>query len=49
MQLLFSICRDYQTAVVMATHDYRLIQKHPARVVLIEGSSAREISAAGMA
>ncbi len=48
MQLLFSICRDYQTAVVMATHDYTLIQKNPARVVRIEGGSAREISAAGM-
>lgn len=49
MQLLFSICRDYQTAVVMATHDYTLIQKYPARVVRIEGGSVREISAAGMA
>jgi cell division transport system ATP-binding protein len=49
MQLLFSICRDYQTAVVMATHDYTLIQKYPARVVRIEAGSAREISAAGMA
>ncbi len=48
MQLLFSICRDYQTAVVMATHDYTLIQKYPARVVRIEGGTAREITAAGM-
>ena len=49
MQLLFSICRDYQTAVVMATHDYTLIQKYPARVVRIESGGVREISAAGMA
>ncbi|MEO6832602.1 MAG: ATP-binding cassette domain-containing protein [Chitinophagaceae bacterium] len=49
MQLLFSICRDYHTSVVMATHDYSLIQKYPARVVKIENGSAREISAAGMA
>jgi len=49
MQLLFSICRDYQTAVVMATHDYSLIQKYPARVVRIENGAAKEISAAGMA
>lgn len=48
MQLLFSICRDYNTAVVMATHDYTLIQKYPARVVRIEGGGVREISAAGM-
>lgn len=49
MQLLFSICRDYQTAVVMATHDYSIIQKFPARVVRIEQGAVREISAAGMA
>ena len=48
MQLLFSICRDYQTAVVMATHDYTLIQKYPARVIRIEAGAAKEISAAGM-
>lgn len=48
MQLLFSICRDYRTSVVMATHDYTLIQKYPARVVRIEGGGVREISAAGM-
>lgn len=49
MQLLFSICRDYQTAVVMATHDYSIIQKFPARVVRIEQGAVQEISAAGMA
>lgn len=49
MQLLFSICRDYQTAVVMATHDYTIIQKFPARVVRIEQGAVHEISAAGMA
>lgn len=48
MQLLFSICRDYQTAVIMATHDYGIIQKFPARVVRIEQGAAVEISAAGM-
>ena len=49
MQLLFSICRDYQTAVIMATHDYSIIQKFPARVVRIEQGAVQEISAAGMA
>ena len=49
MQLLFNICRDYQTAVVMATHDYTLIQKNPARVVRVESGSVKEITAAGMA
>lgn len=49
MQLLFNICRDYQTAIVMATHDYSIIQRFPARVVKIEQGKVEEISAAGMA
>jgi cell division transport system ATP-binding protein len=49
MQLLFNICRDYHTAFIMATHDYTIIQKFPARVVRVEQGSLREISAAGMA
>jgi cell division transport system ATP-binding protein len=48
MQLLFNICRDYQTAFIMATHDYGIIQKYPARVVRIEHNEVREISAAGV-
>jgi cell division transport system ATP-binding protein len=48
MQLLFNICRDYQTAFIMATHDYGLIQKYPARVVRIEQGMVKEISAAGV-
>jgi len=48
MQLLFNICRDYQTAFVMATHDYGIIRKFPARVVRIEKGTVNEISVAGM-
>ncbi len=36
MQLLFSISRDYGTAIVMATHDYMVINKYPARMVRTE-------------
>lgn len=36
MQLLIHIARDYGTAVVMATHDYIVIQKFPARMVRTE-------------
>ena len=36
MQLLIHISRDYGTAVVMATHDYIVIQKFPARMVRTE-------------
>lgn len=48
MQLLFNICRDIQTAFIMATHDYGIIQKYPARVVRIEHGHVKEISAAGV-
>ena len=36
MQLLFHICRDYGTAIVMATHDYIVINKFPARMLRTE-------------
>ncbi len=36
MQLLFNICRDYQTAIIMATHDYIVISKYPARMLRTE-------------
>lgn len=36
MRLLFSISRDYGTAVIMATHDYMVIQKFPARTIKTE-------------
>lgn len=36
MNLLFSISRDYGTAIVMATHDYMVINKFPARMVRTE-------------
>lgn len=36
MQLLFHICRDYDTSIVMATHDYMVINKFPARTIKTE-------------
>ncbi len=36
MNLLFHISRDYGTAIVMATHDYMVISKFPARMVRTE-------------
>ncbi len=36
MQLLFNICRDFHTAVIMATHDYIVISKFPSRTVKTE-------------
>lgn len=36
IKLLFKISQDYNTTVLMATHDYNLIKKYPARTVRIE-------------
>lgn len=36
MQLLFHICKNFGTAIVMATHDYRVISKFPARTIRTE-------------
>lgn len=36
MNLLFSICRDYNTAIIMASHDYIVVQKFPARMIRTE-------------
>ena len=36
MQLLFHISRDFGTTVLMATHDYIVINKYPARTIKTE-------------
>lgn len=36
MSLLFNISKDYNTAIVMATHDYIVVQKFPARMIRTE-------------
>ena len=36
MQLLFQICKDYDTSIIMATHDYMVIKKFPARTIKTE-------------
>ena len=36
MNLLFHIARDFGTTIVMATHDYIVIQKFPARTIRTE-------------
>jgi cell division transport system ATP-binding protein len=38
MNLLFHISRDFNTAIVMATHDYIVVQKFPARMIRTERS-----------
>ncbi len=36
MNLLFHISRDFNTTIVMATHDYIVVQKFPARTIKTE-------------
>ncbi len=36
MQLLFNICKEDNTAIVMASHDYIVVQKYPARMIRTE-------------
>ncbi|WP_026751521.1 cell division ATP-binding protein FtsE [Sediminibacterium sp. C3] len=36
MQLLFQIARDYGTSVVMATHDFIVINRYPSRMLKTE-------------
>ena len=36
MNLLIQIAKDYNTAVVMASHDYIVVQKFPARTIRTE-------------
>lgn len=38
MQLLFQIAKDYNTSVIMATHDYIVINRYPARMLKTERS-----------
>ncbi|MFT4152176.1 cell division ATP-binding protein FtsE [Parafilimonas sp.] len=38
MQLLVSICKDYGTSIIMATHDFMVISKYPSRMLKTERS-----------
>jgi len=42
LKLLFRLSKENNTAVLFATHDYRLIDKYPARVIRCEGGKLSE-------
>jgi cell division transport system ATP-binding protein len=46
MQLLLNICKEYDTAMIMATHDYTILQKYPARIARVEQGKLIELSPA---
>jgi cell division transport system ATP-binding protein len=37
MQLLIQIAKDYGSTVVMATHDFIVINRYPSRMLKTEG------------
>jgi len=47
MQLLFQIAKDYGTAIIMATHDFIVINRYPSRMLTTERS--RVIDSANVA
>lgn len=48
MQLLFHISRDFGAAVVMATHDYIVINKYPARTLRTERGRVEDNASVSM-
>jgi cell division transport system ATP-binding protein len=36
MQLLFKICKDFGTSIIMATHDFIVINRYPSRMLKTE-------------
>jgi cell division transport system ATP-binding protein len=47
MQLLFQISKDYGTAVVMATHDFIVINRYPSRMLKTELGKLMDSKAIG--
>jgi len=39
MQLLISLCKELNTAVLMATHDYTILEKFPSRILTCSNGS----------
>jgi cell division transport system ATP-binding protein len=46
MQLLFQIAKDYGTAIVMATHDFIVINRYPSRMLKTEKGRVIDSAAA---
>lgn len=46
MQLLLNICKEYDTAMIMATHDYTILEKYPARIARVENGKLIELNLA---
>lgn len=42
MELLLTISAETQASVLMATHDYSILQKYPSRIVRVESNTVQE-------
>lgn len=43
MRLLIAVSRETNAAVLMATHDFAMIEKYPGRIVRVEDRTVREV------
>lgn len=43
MQLLFTICKEHNTAFLMATHDYDIIDRFPSKVLRVMNGGLKEV------
>ena len=48
MQLLIQIAKDYGTAVLMATHDFIVINRYPSRMLKTEGGRVMDSATVGV-
>lgn len=45
MNLLLSISKEFNAAVVMATHDYSILENYPARIITVRNNSVQDLVA----
>lgn len=48
MELMFHICKAYSTTIIMATHDYLVINKYPARTLKTIGNAVLDNASISM-
>jgi cell division transport system ATP-binding protein len=48
MTLLRKVCAEYNTAIIMATHDFAVIKNFPARTIRTEGGRLHELTQTGV-
>lgn len=45
MNLLLSISKEFNAAVVMATHDYTILENYPARIITVRNNTVQDLVA----